>query len=86
MSEALESNLINILTSEVVMVYAYDITLEDEDYTIGKVLEYVLYSKYFEGEKYCLIVVSKRNIHMILSVLFVLHLRLFLINQWLHNV
>lgn len=56
MSEALESNLINILTSEVVMEYAYDITLEDEDYTIGKVLEYVLYSKYFEGEKllsYC---------------------------------
>jgi DNA-directed RNA polymerase subunit L len=35
---------------------AYDITLINEDYTIGKVIEYILYSKFFEGVKtlsYC---------------------------------
>jgi DNA-directed RNA polymerase subunit L len=34
----------------------YDITLENEDYTIGKVLEYLFYTKYFENTKiltYC---------------------------------
>jgi DNA-directed RNA polymerase subunit L len=34
----------------------YDITLENEDYTIGKVLEYLFYSKFFENTKilsYC---------------------------------
>ena len=27
----------------------YDITLENDDYTIGKVLEYMMYSKFYEG-------------------------------------
>lgn len=34
----------------------FDIILNNEDYTIGKIIEYVLYSKYFEGLKkltYC---------------------------------
>ena len=30
--------------------HCYDITLQNEDYTLGKVLEYLLYSMYFEGE------------------------------------
>ena len=29
----------------------YDITLQNEDYTLGKVLEYLIYSMYFEGEE-----------------------------------
>jgi DNA-directed RNA polymerase II subunit RPB3 len=36
--------------------HCFDITLENEDYTIGKVLEYILYEKYYLGEKilsYC---------------------------------
>ena len=35
---------------------SYDIILKNEDYTIGKVIEYILYSKFFEGVKtlsYC---------------------------------
>lgn len=38
------------------MENCFDITLENEDYTIGKVLEYLLYSKFFENTKilsYC---------------------------------
>jgi DNA-directed RNA polymerase subunit L len=34
----------------------FDVVLEYEDYTIGKILEYVLYSKYYEGQRimtYC---------------------------------
>ena len=30
--------------------HCYDVTLQKEDYTLGKVLEYLLYSMYFEGE------------------------------------
>ena len=33
------------------MKNCYDIILENEDYTIGKVLEYLLYSSYYEGLK-----------------------------------
>jgi DNA-directed RNA polymerase subunit L len=33
------------------MANCYDIKLENEDYTIGKLLEYILYEKYFEGTK-----------------------------------
>jgi DNA-directed RNA polymerase subunit L len=35
---------------------SYDILLEKEDYTLGKIIEYVLYSKFYEGLKmmtYC---------------------------------
>lgn len=38
------------------MTYTYDIILENEDYTVGKVLEYMLYALYFKGDKtlkYC---------------------------------
>ena len=38
------------------MNHCFDIILEHEDYTIGKVLEYFLYSKFFENMKtisYC---------------------------------
>ena len=29
----------------------FDIILENEDYTIGKLIEFLLYSKYYEGDK-----------------------------------
>jgi DNA-directed RNA polymerase subunit L len=38
------------------MENSYDITLMDADYTVGKVLEYILYDKYYNGEEilsYC---------------------------------
>ena len=35
---------------------SYDVILENEDYTLGKTLEYILYEKYYNGDKiltYC---------------------------------
>jgi len=50
-STALKSDQIQILRSETTIDHCYDVTLENEDYTVGKVLEYILYEKYFLDEK-----------------------------------
>jgi len=53
---AADSDILPIRISEVTMDHSYDIVLENEDYTIGKVLEYVLYEQFFKNEgilKYC---------------------------------
>lgn len=45
-----------ITESDNMLENSYDIKLENEDYTIGKVLEYILYNKYFTEEQiltYC---------------------------------
>lgn len=50
------SDDVKITNSLNTMENCFDITLENEDYTIGKVLEYLLYSKFFENTKilsYC---------------------------------
>ena len=55
-TESVENKLVNILMSETSMDYCYDIYLEDEDYTMGKVLEYFLYTLFYEKDKllsYC---------------------------------
>lgn len=52
----LESDSVPILTSETTIENCYDITLENEDYTLGKILEYILYEKYYVKDKtltYC---------------------------------
>ena len=46
-----ESNTVFIIQSETLMENCFDIILEDEDYTVGKVLEYILYDKYYLGDK-----------------------------------
>jgi len=46
----IESNNLHVVPSENTMQNSFDIVLEDEDYTIGKVLEYLLYTKYYQGE------------------------------------
>lgn len=54
--EAIESDTVPILNSESTMDSCYDIILEHEDYTIGKVIEYILYERYYVTEKsmsYC---------------------------------
>jgi DNA-directed RNA polymerase subunit L len=33
------------------MSNCYDIKMENEDYTVGKVVEYILYDKFFEGTR-----------------------------------
>ena len=56
MIEALESDIVPIHRSETTIDNCYDMILEDEDYTMGKVLEYILYTNYYEGDKtltYC---------------------------------
>lgn len=49
--ESVNDKMIQINTSETTMDYSYDIILEYEDYTIGKVLEYVLYTEYYDKKK-----------------------------------
>jgi DNA-directed RNA polymerase subunit L len=49
-------NEIIISTSPSTVAYSFDITLENEDYTMGKVIEYILYETYYMEEKtltYC---------------------------------
>jgi len=56
MIENIDSDMVNITLSETTMENSYDIILENEDYTMGKVIEYILYEKYYLGEKtasYC---------------------------------
>jgi DNA-directed RNA polymerase alpha subunit len=47
----IETNELEVNPSENTMQHSFDIILKDEDYTIGKVLEYLLYTKYYHGEK-----------------------------------
>jgi len=42
---------LKIIPSQNTMPFSFDIILENEDYTIGKALEYMLYSKFFEDMK-----------------------------------
>lgn len=47
----LDNDSVPIQLSETTMENCYDVILENEDYTLGKVLEYVLYEKYYIQEK-----------------------------------
>ena len=51
MITALDSDVVPIFNSETTIDHCYDVLLEGEDYTIGKVLEYILYEKYYMGDK-----------------------------------
>jgi len=56
LDNSMETDELKILVSENTMKNSYDIILENEDYTIGKTIEYMLYSKFFEDLKilsYC---------------------------------
>ena len=46
----IEADIIPIRPSEVTMNNSYDI-IENEDYTIGKMLEFILYDTYYQGTK-----------------------------------
>lgn len=48
-SELNETGELKIMKSANTMKHSFDIILENEDYTIGKTLEYMFYSKYFEN-------------------------------------
>jgi len=51
----IDSKNLSIKKSQNTMTNCFDVILENEDYTIGKALEYFLYSKYFETQvlTYC---------------------------------
>lgn len=49
--QMVDSKTVPVLNSETTIDNCYDIILENEDYTIGKSLEYVLYNKYYIGDK-----------------------------------
>lgn len=54
--KAVDADALDITISETTMDNSYDITLEDEDYTVGKVIEYILYETFYLGEQklsYC---------------------------------
>lgn len=54
--QMIDSGVMPIYTSETTIDHCYDIHLENEDYTIGKVLEYILYTTYYEKQgklSYC---------------------------------
>jgi DNA-directed RNA polymerase subunit L len=48
LEEIIEKDQLKMNISQNTMSNCYDIILENEDYTIGKVVEYVLYAKFFE--------------------------------------
>jgi len=47
----IESDSVPITLSDTTIENSYDITLENEDYTLGKVLEYILYDQFYMGEE-----------------------------------
>ena len=51
----LEKDELQIIKSQNTLANSYDIILENEDYTIGKVIEYLLYTKFYETKilTYC---------------------------------
>ena len=51
MVQNLDSDIVPIIVSESTMDNCYDVVLENEDYTIGKALEFFLYSQYYENDK-----------------------------------
>lgn len=56
MSELIDSNVLTILNSETGLPTCCDVVLENEDETLGTVLQGALYNKYYKGEQilnYC---------------------------------
>ena len=52
----IDSDTIVITQSETTIDNCYDVILENEDYTVGRVLQYLLYNRFYEKEKklsYC---------------------------------
>ena len=49
--KSIDNGIVNVLYSDTTIEHCFDIHLEDEDYTIGKVLEHILYTNYYEKDK-----------------------------------
>jgi len=56
LNTTIDTDELKMLPSDNTISNSYDVILENEDYTIGKVIEYFLYSKFYEGTRslsYC---------------------------------
>ena len=51
LNTTIDTDDLQIIPSQSTMNNSYDVILVDEDYTIGKALEFMLYSKFYEGSK-----------------------------------
>lgn len=51
LSQEFDSRIVPVKNSETTINNSFDITLENEDYTIGKVLEYILYEQFYKKEE-----------------------------------
>lgn len=49
--QAVEGDIVPIVPSESTVKHSYDVWLENEDYTMGRVLEYLLYERFYLGDK-----------------------------------
>lgn len=49
--QVIDSNMVPIFVSETTMEHCYDVILEGEDYTVGKVIEHILYERHYMGDK-----------------------------------
>jgi DNA-directed RNA polymerase alpha subunit len=47
----IDSDTVEILISETSVDNSYDIILQNEDYTVGKVIEFIMYDKHYNGDK-----------------------------------
>ncbi len=47
----IDSDAVMIVYSDTTIENSFDFVLENEDYTVGKVIEYILYENYFINEK-----------------------------------
>jgi DNA-directed RNA polymerase subunit L len=51
LTTVIETGLCEIIPSENTMQNCFDIILKNEDYTIGKVIEYIIYAKHYQGDQ-----------------------------------
>lgn len=49
--ESIDADMVSIVRSENNIKNCFDFILEDDDYTMGKVIEYILYEKFYKKEK-----------------------------------
>lgn len=47
----IDADVVTVNTGETTIDNCYDIILQDEDYTMGKAIEYILYDKHYNGDK-----------------------------------
>ena len=65
----LEKDELSIEKSQNTMSNSYDIILENEDYTIGKVIEYILYTKFYETKTLTFCGFKKMHPHDMQSII-----------------